>query len=340
MIDYVNNIRMSGLSIYEYIDPSNNDLFIPSDYLEIILRQQLVGLSLAGLPLRTRSKIVKQEVCKALGYPVPNSFKKIQPRFYGQNFDVYTQKSMNVQIWNEDVDLNRRYVFLQVDIYDVIVGVRVIQGNELILLDNTGTFTHKYQAIMKHYGYNICSERESDTVTAWVLSSPNVNLFGVSPIDDPRIGTLLSIADIYHRLLPLVGTSVNYLAAIQERSRGDELHAKVCEHLGYSCFKDDGEYPDIVNQLLEVKLQTSPTIDLGLHSPDDAEPVLSVDNTIFYSGDIRYVIFDGEVIGDQVVLKNLYAVSGVEFTNYFPLSRDGGINKKLQIPLPSNFFSQ
>ena len=104
MINYPINIRNSGLSIYDPISPDDCDLYIPLYALERILSDAMIGLSLAGLPLRTRSKVVKTEICKALGYPIPRSFAKTQPRFPGQNFDTYTQKSLNVQIWNEEID--------------------------------------------------------------------------------------------------------------------------------------------------------------------------------------------------------------------------------------------
>lgn len=97
-------------------------------------------------------------------------------------------------------------------------------------------------------------------------------------------------------------------------------------------------YPDIANQLLEVKLQTSPTIDLGLHSPKDGEQIVTVGDTTFFSEDIRYAIFDGKVIGNQVFLQNLYLVAGTDFTNYFPLFQGRGTNAKLQLPLPNDFF--
>ena len=89
-MDYVRNIEESGLSIYDPIAPDNYYLYIPTDDLEMILSESLIGLSLSGLPLRTRSKVVKSKICEALGYPVPSSFRKTQPRFVGQNFDVYT----------------------------------------------------------------------------------------------------------------------------------------------------------------------------------------------------------------------------------------------------------
>lgn len=47
-------------------------------------------------------------------------------------------------------------------------------------------------------------------------------------------------------------------------------------------------------------------VDLGLHSPEDNSTLMSFDSTTFYSKDIRYVIFTGEVFGDRVLPKNLY----------------------------------
>ena len=337
MIDSPYYIRQSGLTIYNDIDPRDDRLYIPTYALEVILRDSLVGLSLSGLALRTRSKVVKSAICEALGYPIPRSFAKPQPRFPGQNFDVYTQKSMNVQIWNEEVDGNRRYVFLRVNEDDVINAVKVICGEELVQYDRTGTLTRKYQATMNSYGHDICSANDSPTISNWIIDSPNT-IIESAPNSVPRRSQLLRIAEIYRRLSPMVGKSISYLDAVQERNRGAELHAMICEHLGYSSYEDDGSYPDIANQLLEVKLQTSPTIDLGLHSPKDGEQIVTVGDTTFFSEDIRYAIFDGKVIGNQVFLQNLYLVAGTDFTNYFPLFQGRGTNAKLQLPLPNDFF--
>lgn len=337
MIDYPYYIRQSGLTIYDDIDLRDDRLYIPTYALEVILRDSLVGLSLSGLALRTRSKIVKSAICEALGYPIPRSFAKTQPRFPGQNFDVYTQKSMNVQIWNEEVDGNRRYVFLRVNEDDVINAVKVICGEELVQYDRTGTLTRKYQATMNSYGHDICSANDSPTISNWIIDSPNT-VIESAPNSVPRRSQLLRITEIYRRLSPMVGKSISYLDAVQERNRGAELHAMICEHLGYSSYEDDGSYPDIANQLLEVKLQTSPTIDLGLHSPKDGEQIVTVGDTTFFSEDIRYAIFDGKVIGNQVFLKNLYLVAGTDFTNYFPLFQGRGTNAKLQLSLPNDFF--
>ena len=93
-----------------------------------------------------------------------------------------------------------------------------------------------------------------------------------------------------------------------------------------------------MNQLIEIKLQTSPTIDLGLHSPEDAADVVVASGATFKSEDIRYVVFEGEVNHDKILLKYFYLVNGKDFTEAFPLFKGKGTNAKLQLPLPNNFF--
>lgn len=328
-------IRMGAHSIYDTVDDA---LLIPTKQLEEILNHRLMGISLTGLPPRTRSKISKSAICEALGYPVPKSFKKTRPRFPAQNFDTYTQKRDNVQIWNENISPDRRYVFLRVDEHDVITTVRVITGEELAKLDRTGTITQKYQATMRHFNANcLFSETDTMAVSNWCSGAP-IDLTASIPTRLPTPGELLPISEIYKRLLPLIGTTICYLNALQDRNHGSELHAAVCRKLGYQQYADNGSYPDIVHQLIEVKLQTSPTIDLGLHSPKDGLAVIHSFGQSFKSEDIRYVIFDASVEGESIRLNNLYVVNGRDFTSAFPLFKGKVQNKKLQIPLPRDFF--
>lgn len=190
---------------------------------------------------------------------------------------------------------------------------------------------------MQSYAESICSITDTLPVQDWVIGD-NIVLEHINPNQFPERGQLLRISEIYRRLLPLVGETINYLDAVQERNRGAELHAMICDRLGYSVFEDDGTYPDIANQLLEIKLQTSPTIDLGLHSPEDGKLITSLDDMDFYSQDIRYAIFDGEVHGNRVLLRNLYLVTGEDFSSYFPLFKGMKTNSKIQLPLPVDFF--
>ena len=171
-IDFKKTIQASGYDIYSEIEVGHADLWIPTLQLEILLNNELVGLNLDGLALRTRSKVVKQSVCSALGYPIPKSFKKTQPRFFGQQLDVYTQKSRNLQIWNEELSPTRRYALIQISEDAIVTRVRVVNGQELATLDTTGTITKKYQAglVVTDKTHDLISERDTLELLPFVKS--------------------------------------------------------------------------------------------------------------------------------------------------------------------------
>ena len=146
-MDYVNNIKNSGNTIYDALSSERIAReFIPAKNLEDLLNDGMNGMNLSDYPIRTRSKVVKSKVCEILGYPVPHSFKKVQPRFPAQDLDVYTQKSLNLQIWNEAVMPSRRYALIRVDENNIVTKVRILTGRDLIEYDSTGTLTMKYHA--------------------------------------------------------------------------------------------------------------------------------------------------------------------------------------------------
>jgi hypothetical protein len=294
MRDFAEAIRASGLTIYDPVEIGDPTLWIPTPDLENLLNKALAGISLAGLPNRTRSKVAKRHVCEALGYPVPTSFKKTQPRFVGQLFDTYVQKSNNLQVWNEELSPTRRYVIIRVDDGGLITKVKVVSGEDLARLDTTGTLTQKYQARL------VTGESEAelivdcDTERLQPFVQPLASLAKwASPIDYPSAGQVLPIGDVFERLRPLVGRSFRDAGHDQERNRGAALHQLVCRELGYIDYRDDGRFPDVRQQLLEVKLQTSSTIDLGLVCPD-SEAVLDVpqiERQQIRHCDVRYAIF-------------------------------------------------
>jgi hypothetical protein len=109
--------------------------------------------------------------------------------------------------------------------------------------------------------------------------------------------------------------------------------------LGYGSYEDDGSFPDIMNQLIEIKLQTSPTIDLGLHFPDDDTVLFEENGQEFRSSDIRYVIVNGYIESNDVRILCIYMVNGRDFSEHFPLFRGKRMNAKLQLRLPDDFFS-
>lgn len=338
---YVEAIRRSGLTIYDPIEIGNSQLWIPTPELEELLNAAMAGVSLAGLPLRTRSKVVKEHVCRALGYPVPSSFKKTQPRFPGQFFDTYAQKSNNLQVWNEELASTRRYVIIRVGKGDVIVRVKVVTGDTLALLDTTGTLTQKYQARLIPGDAKVELIADEDTELLHHFVRTDVDLASAAnPVKHPRAGQLLSIQEIFKRLQTLVGETFPDIGYDQERNRGAALHRLVCQHLRYADYLDDGQFPDVRHQLLEVKLQTSPTIDLGLVCPDSEEAldVTKIEGQQIRHCDVRYALFYAVTDGQNVTLTHLFLTTGEKFFTRFPQFQGKVLNKKLQIPLPANFF--
>jgi len=338
---FVRNVSNSGRSIYDPIEIGDANLWIPTPELEALLNRSLIDISLAGLPIRTRSKVVKQNVCRALGYPVPESFKKTNPRFPGQRFDTYAQNSNNLQIWNEEISPTRRYVLIRVSSADVITRVKVVTGDTLAPLDTTGTLTKKYQArcIPGSYTTELVSTVDTDRLRAHV-SRDRWRM--ASPVDHPISGRLLPIAEIYERLSTLISQSFADVGQDQERNRGAALHRLVCTALGYPNYQDDGQFPDVRNQLLEVKLQTSPTIDLGLVRPNDDHPldVPMLNGDQVRHCDVRYAVFYATTNGQIVTLTHLFLTTGEAFFGRFPQFQGRVLNAKLQIPLPSDFFDR
>jgi len=339
--DYVCNIQNAQIKIHTPIEIGDPKLWIPNDILEQILNDKLCGFDVSAYAVKSRSKIVKQKVCEILGYPVEKSFPKVQPRFTGQNFDTYNQKSRNLQIWNEVISDERRYVIVGIDQNDIIYKVRVINGRELSLLDTTGKITTKYQA---SFVPNPNSVREliSNTDTNQLINhlAPNTYIPTKSPVSVPSSKELLSIEEIFKKLSPLIGRTFNDPGILQERNRGAELHKLVCTALGYSSYADDGKFPDVKNQLLEVKLQTSATVDLGQVCPDSLDNLdFSMDSTLVRHCDTRYAVFYGFTNGSLVTLTHLVVSTGEGFFTRFTKFQGKVVNGKIQLPLPINFFN-
>lgn len=333
-------IAKSGKCIYDALHDSP-DFFLAARDLETVLRAGLVGLDL-NYPLRTRSKVLKSKICEILGYPVPTSFRKSKPRFPGQDFDTYVQKSNNLQIWNEEISPTRRYVIIRLDEGSKVVGVRVVTGEVLAKLDTTGTVTKKYQAKSRVPVTQsvLVSQSDAYSVQDAIAALPNRKL------TFPQSGTrritvdfngFLPIDSLYKKLLKLVSKHLSDPGLDQERNRGAALHNAVCAMLGMADYADTGSFPDVMAQLLEVKLQTAATIDLGLVSPDDATPLDSFPR--IRHCDVRYAVFYGTVLGRDVRLDHLVLTRGAHFFSFFQRFEGKVVNAKLQIPLPRDFFA-
>lgn len=335
---HIEALRSSGLSIYDHID---SGLWISTPELEQILDVGLRGFSVREYPLRTRSKIVKEQICLQLGYPVPKSFKRTRPRFPGQNFDCFVQKSSNLQVWNEEIEPTRRYVIVRVSDSDEITAVKVVDGRYLASLDTTGALTTKYQARWIRVVDSMPILLDQDTENLQLLLRPDAkNLSRSNPIDNPQAHQLLSVQEIFDSFVTLIGSSFPDVGVDQERNRGERLHRLACQTLGYSNFQESGQFPDVRHQLLEIKLQTSPTIDLGYVYPTSTE-ILNVPGQRGIQMricDIRYAVFFAVTDGQNVTLMDVMVTTGESFFRHFELMQGKLRNKKIQIRLPADLF--
>lgn len=331
-------ILVAQPTIYDVPATELTGLFYTPVELETSLRDALVGRKdLADLPVRTRSKVAKTLICEALGYAVPSSFQKVNPRFPHANLDVYVQQSTNLQIWNQEVDAARRYVVLIMK-EDVIADVRVIAGADLVQFDRTGTLTSKFQANRIHEGSGSSLASQTDTPDLINLFAPSRTIpEGISPVSLPSRGALLDVGSLYERLLPMVGQTFDEPGFTQERNRGSVVHREACSRLGLSHFADNGQFPDVLSQVLEVKLQLARTVDLGLELPESPTRVAST-NGVLAVRDVRYAIFYGAREDRTFRLTELVVVTGADFFEEFRQFQGKVSNSKLQLRLPQSWF--
>lgn len=323
-----------------YSEPAEADAwtYYSPEELEAILSDGLIGRGdLAYLPVKTRSKVAKSLVAEILGFSVPRVFPKTQPRLPHPNVDVYVQQSRNLQIWNSEVDAARRYVIIGLDAAEQVHAVRVIAGADLANFDTTGKLTSKFQASRRiNGGSRLVSRYDTEYFTDLLRPSPF--LYSVPPTERPRPGTVVTIAAAFEALTTIVGQTFHDPGMTQERLRGEVLHRASCDALGLTSYADHGQFPDILSQVIEVKLQLAGTVDLGLELPSSSTPIASLDGRLS-ARDVRYAIFYGTRLdANTFQITSLVMTTGADFFEEF--RQFGGIvtNKKLQLTLPMNFF--
>ena len=143
-----------------------------------------------------------------------------------------------------------------------------IKGNDIINSESSCFYKQDTTNMSKH--------------TTNVFTRPTHNIS-----DAPLKGEILSLSAIKDKVAEaLIGTR---LVVSDTKTKGQFLERVVANLLGYK--SDDslvGGYPDIPNQLLEIKVQDSPTVDLGKYSPSN--PVTINDSMNLTTEDVRYLI--------------------------------------------------
>lgn len=107
--------------------------------------------------------------------------------------------------------------------------------------------------------------------------------------DPPSEGysELLSLQELSEVILSNVGSFVRENQGT--RLDGQQLERSILESLGYCFTSLEAQFPDIRNQLLEIKIQDSQTVDLGRYTPVNIETIKDLGPNIT-TEDIRYFI--------------------------------------------------
>ncbi len=246
---------------------------------------------------------------------VPPKGKGI-PKITREFIDTYIvtgSDSYNLQVWNRlpasqtllikyesgeslkctDV----RFVFVKIDVTTNTITSIIILTPEYIeqKFGKFGKPTVKHQLLISNKvrktiyesGTKILSFSDSQKLLDLVKNDytpPKVVM-----TETPDVENLFSIALLEKRVAEkLVGFKLDAAAT---KNRGQALEKKVLELLGYKIEEKDllyGAFPDIRNQLLEVKVQDSQTVDLGKFSPEKEDIVIEDSNLTTF--DVRYLI--------------------------------------------------
>jgi hypothetical protein len=246
---------------------------------------------------------------------VPPKGKGI-PRIVREFVDTYivtSGKSYNLQVWNripasntllikyesgESLQCNDvRFIFVRIDISKATIASIIILTPDYIekRFGKFGKPTIKHQLLISAKARAAIYESEDKILTfpdskklSYYIkhdySSPKSSM-----LEEPELKNLYSITLLKKVVAEkLIGKKLDAAAT---KNRGQDLERKTLELLGYAGNTGDllyGGFPDIKNQLLEVKVQDSPTVDLGKFSPEKEEFVIKEMNITTF--DVRYLI--------------------------------------------------
>ncbi len=270
--------------------------------------RKLIASILEKYALPQPAEVGDFEIVPPKGKGVP----KITREFI-DTYIVTSGEAYNLQVWNRIPASNSllikyesgesfkctnvRFVFVRIDMSKNIIASIIILTPQYIeqKLGKFGKPTIKHQLLISSKVRKSIYESDSK-----ILSFPDSKKLAgfvkndytspkVAMITTPDLQNLFSIQLLKKMVAEkLIGFKLNAAAT---KNRGQALEKKVLELLGYKNEDKDllfGGFPDIRNQLLEVKVQDSPTVDLGKFSPEKEEIVIEMGNLTTF--DVRYLI--------------------------------------------------
>ena len=274
------------------------------------------GSNVRKLISSTLEKSDLPEVADKANFEVVPPKGKGIPKITREFIDTYivtSGNSYNLQVWNRLPASNSllvkydsgeslkctdvRFVFVRIDLAKSTIASIVILTSQYIE-QHFGSFgkpTIKHQLLISSKVRKSIFESKDK-----VLSFPDSKKLTYSithdylpptsnMVEEPDFKELYSIALLKKMVADkLIGRKIDAAAT---KNRGQALERMVLELLGYTVKEKEllyDAFPDIRNQLLEVKVQDSATVDLGKFSPERAEIIIKEKNITTF--DIRYLI--------------------------------------------------
>ncbi len=294
---------------------------------------------------------------EAVEYEIVPPKQKGVPSFLREYIDTYIVTSginYNLQVWNRNpnsssvqVDLKNGETLLASDVRFVLGKINEDEIIESIIImtpeyieNRFGKFgkpTVKQQLIISNKKREEIINKHglivADTdISVDLLDTENNSVVGdVNIKDEPE--KVLPIETIHQQITKkLLGEKLDI--SLSTKQRGQQLERMVAHQLGYKKLQDglEGGYPDIRNQMLEVKVQDSPTIDLGRYSPQFEEQI----NEDFTTRTIRYLIALTDALNGEI--DGIVLCPGDELGKHFTYVAEKSF--KCQRSIPMNFFDE
>lgn len=319
------------------------------------------GANLRTLIFNTLIESKNYDLLEDNEYEILTEKGKGLPRILPEFLDTYiitNNKDYNMQVWNRIPDSNMplikykntgeiltcnniRYLMVKID-NNKIVEILLLTPD--YITKNFGKFgvpTIKHQLIINQSKRDEILNQDipilfKNNERLHFNSINNIQIMSIDSIHDkPIVEKIIKIDDLFDIVKnEIIGVE---LKSDSTKIKGQELERIVSEKIGYTLLENEllvGGYPDLPSQLLEVKVQESPTVDLGKYSPQIPEQIFSeIDIT---TEDIRYLIALTD--SNSKKINGAILCPGKELGNYFTYVANKSY--KCQRGIPAWFFNK
>ena len=318
------------------------------------------GSNVRKLVARTFAKFPLPEPCPQSSHSIVPPKGKGVPRILLEYVDTYivtAGDTYNLQVWNRNpasdsiqVEYNSgetlssrdvRFVFLRVNPQAQTISSILVLTPDYIesKFGRFGKPTIKHQIIIPPKVRDKALDQTPPGIFCSDTSALSQHVTGkyaipTSPIGDkPILDQLFSLKLLREMLVDgLIGEPLDQMAT---KNRGQALERLVACLLGYKISDAElleGNFPDIPNQALEVKVQDSPTVDLGKFSPQFKECVPSCPSLTTL--DVRYLIALTDA--ETGIVQGIILCPGEKLGEHFSYVSDTSF--KCQRSIPMSFF--